>query len=505
MAVTFFFFQITSDSILTVHDDILTYMQVREGHLWQTAISDARHGRICHIPLTFLLYIPYIFNSGLIVRICAAAAIIFDMFAFYTLIRKNVDKCAAYVSCLLFISFACISNQHNLFVAYIVGHQIGIGLVMFSLDSFLSYYKSKKNSKLILSAILLFAAASLYEAMAVYIIVFVILAMYKSNGNIFENCIKIISNLRFHILFLLAYVVIYFTWQNFFPSDYDGAKLYFGNIPQSIITILIYSFGMIPGLPLAAMLYKHTISLTDIPGMIDIKMIIVALLTAAAFFFVFPKIDLHKKSKILIIICGAGILIPNIMVGFTSKYVSWSQQKSYAYVTSFYSYFFIISLAVIIMHLIYRNNKIQKPVLVVMSILVFIISLLCCVNNKAWNNTFEKQLKRYEAFYNAVSDDYFDNIEDGTVIYIPDYTGIHHDMNITKTYASIYTSRDITFQNDTSKIDFSKPVICMRYDEVSGAMFIGHISSDFISSDLYICGEYDSAVPENTNMETIFK
>ncbi len=505
MAVTFFFFQITSDSILTVHDDILTYMQVREGNLLQTALSDAKHGRICHIPLTFLLYIPYIFNSGLIVRICAAAAIIFDMYAFYTLIRKNVDKSAAYVSCLLFISFACISNQHNLFVAYIIGHQIGIGLVMFSLDSFLSYYKIQKNSKLILSAVLLFAAASLYEAMAVYIIVFVILAMYKNKGNIFENCIKIISNLRFHILFLIAYVIIYFTWQSFFPSDYDGAQLYFGNIPQSIVTILTYSFGMIPGLPLAAMLYKNTISLTDIPGMIDIKMMIAAILAATAFFFVFPKINLHKKSKILIILCISGILIPNIIVGFTSKYVSWSQQKSYAYVTSFYSYFFIISLAVIIMHLIYRNNKIQKPALVVMSILVFIISLLCCINNKSWNSIFEKQLKRYEAFYHAVSDDYFDNIEDGTIIYIPDYTGIHNDMNITKTYASIYTSRDITFKNDKSAIDFSKPVICMRYDEVSGAMFIGHIGPDFISSDLYICGEYDSAVPKSINMETIFK
>ena len=43
------FFLITADSVFTVHDDILTYMQVERGNLWQTAVDDAKHGRGCFV------------------------------------------------------------------------------------------------------------------------------------------------------------------------------------------------------------------------------------------------------------------------------------------------------------------------------------------------------------------------------------------------------------------------------------------------------------------------
>ena len=80
------FFLITADSVFTVHDDILTYMQVERGNLWQTAVDDAKHGRVGHIPLTFLLYIPYFFKSPLIVRAFGTGAVLFDMAGIYYLV-----------------------------------------------------------------------------------------------------------------------------------------------------------------------------------------------------------------------------------------------------------------------------------------------------------------------------------------------------------------------------------------------------------------------------------
>lgn len=494
-----YFFCTTANSVLTVHDDILTYMQVRQGALWQTAVDDARHGRICHIPLTFLLYIPYIFDNVLAVRIFSVLSVVFDMTALYLLIKNNIDEKSAYLSSLLFISFACISNQHNLFVAYVIGHQIPIGLILLSLNEFTKYYKKHKTSSLVSSAVLLFSASFLYEASAAYIIIFVLISMYKNKGNIFKNCMRILYDTHFHILFLLLYVIIYFAWRKFYPSDYDGAKLYFGNIPQSMITMLIYSLGLIPGLPLGAMLIKKYITFDEFMSAANILIIIIPLITAVTFYFVFPKIKDCKNKGALAMLCIAGMLTPNLIICFTSKYAEWTQHNSYSYVTSFYSYFFMIPLFLIILKTVFKSDK--KLALIFMSLIVFICSAASAVGNTAWNVYFAKNLERYKAFYAAVSDDYFDDIEDGTVVFIPDYQGIHNDMNITKSYASIYTSADITFENDPDRLDFSYPVLCMRYDPSEHTMIIGDITPSFETSNaFYIYGNDHAPIYGTINM-----
>lgn len=475
---TGFFYLYTSDCILTVHDDILTYMQTRQGDIWQTAISDAKHGRICHIPLTYLLCLPYLPDNPVFVRLCSMAAISFDMLALYSLIRRNIDKTAGYLSSLLIISFAFVSNQHNLFVSYIIGHQIPIGFVLLSLSSFTEYYKDKKNRYLLISALFLFLASVLYEACIAYIILIAFIAMYSSDGNIFKNCYKIIYNMRFHILFTAAYLTIYIIWRKMYPSDYSGAKFFWGNIPQSIITLIKYSFGMTPGLPLVAMLIKKYISINEILKETDITIFIVPLITAASFYIAFPKIKKPKNSLMLIFLYITGMLIPNIIISFTTKYTDWTQSGSYSYVTSFYSYFMMIPLFLLILKCIFKGS-IKKPCIIILSSLVFIVSLGACVNNTAWNIYFRKNLRKYEAFRNAVEDEYFDNLPSGTTIYIPDYSGIHNDMDITASFASIYSSADVKFENQGSELDFSHPVVYMKYDAQTGDIMISRIDSNF--------------------------
>ena len=479
-----FFFKSTADSVLTVHDDILTYMQVRQGTLWQTALDDAKHGRICHIPLTFLLYIPYMFNSVLMVRIFSMAAVLFDMTALYKLIKNNTDSYSAYLSCLLFIAFACISNQHNLLVSYIIGHQIPIGIMLFSINSFTEYYNSKhKTSTLIKSALLFFAASFLYEACAAYILIFIFIAMYKNNGNIFRNCTRIIYDTHFHFLLLFLYTLIYFGWRKFYPSDYEGAKLYFGDIPQSFITMIKYSAGMIPGLPALAMVVKKYITFEEFRSALNIGNIVVPLITAITFYFVFPKIKNPKNKLACALLCIAGIIIPNLIISFTPKYAEWTKGSSYSYVTSFYSYFFMIPLFLIVLKTIFRNNS--KPVMIFLSSIVFCISFVSSAGNTAWNVYFGKNLERYKAFSAAVSSSYFDNLEDGTTVYIPDYTGIHNSMDITKSFAAIYTSADINFTNKIETIDFSHPAVFLKYSPEDKSMTAGNLNADGSFSDCF--------------------
>ncbi len=471
------FFLITSDSVLTVHDDILTYMQVQRGNLWQTAVDDAKHGRIGHIPLTFLLYIPYFFKSPLTVRAFSAGAVLFDMAGLYCLIKNNINKRAGLLSCILFISFACISNQHNLFVSYIIGHQIPSGMVLFALSEFTKYYfGQKKKCRLILSAALLTAASFLYEACTAYILLFLFTAFLKNEGKFSEKSFKAVKDNAVNIAFLAGYVLVYYLWRRSYPSDYDGSVLSFANIPQSFITMLRYSSGMIPGLPAAAMLIKEYVTTAQIVNELNPFMLAAPLASAVSFGLLFPKTEIKQKKGVLILYCLAGIVIPNLIISFTPKYTEWTESGSYSYVTSFYSYFFLVPLFIVILKCIVKKNS--KVSVVILSTAVFAVSLVSTVNNTAWNCYFRTELARYSAFSDAVSSDYFDTLEDGTTVYIPDYTGIHHDMSITESFVSIYTDSDLTFTNDAESIDFSRPVIMMKYDPEKKIISCGKIDND---------------------------
>lgn len=479
------FYFVTADSVFTVHDDILTYMQVQHGRLWHTAVADAQHGRIGHIPLTYLLYIPYFFRSTAAVRLFSLASVIFDITGLYCLVKNNADRKPAFLSCIAFISFACISNQHNLFVSYTVGHQIPSGMILFSLNEFTKFY-SDRNRKIYLlkSALLLFAASFLYEACAAYIIMYILYAGYRRREGLRKNIPAIFRDVSFHFAVLIVYAGIYLGWRRFYPSDYDGSVLYFGNIPLSLLTMVKYSFGMIPGLPAAAMYIKKYITAEELKNSIDLWMLAAPAVTAAVFCCIFPKIKININKGFLLVFCISGIIIPNIIISFTPKYTEWAAGSSYSYVTSFYSYFFLIPLALIILKMIFRKNGTAGKIF--LGCAVFAVSLVCTVNNAAWNCYFEKNLARYEVFSQAVSSDYFDRLEDGTTVYIPDYTGIHNDMSITKTFASLYTGSDIEFTNSESEIDFSGPVIILKYDYENRSLECGSLNDDYSYTAEYV-------------------
>ncbi|MDO5559554.1 MAG: hypothetical protein Q4F95_08130 [Oscillospiraceae bacterium] len=482
-------------------------MQVCKGDLWHTAIADAMHGRITHIPLNLLLWLPYMAKSHAALRLFSVASVVFDMAALYKLVNNITDRLSAYMSCLLFISFACISNQHNLFCAYTLAHQITIGLVFLSLDLFIKYYREPQTKHLIYSALLLFAASFIYEAMVVYIVFFAAAAMINVTGNIFHNLFKILKDLRFHILFMAVFAAAYLFWRFLYPSDYDGAVLYLKNIPGSLLTIAVYSLGMIPGLPFAALIASGKLRISEIPSYFSYEWFIIPVLCTITFYIVLPKMKPVKNRPLMYLMCIAGIILPNIPVGLTSKYISWVRQKSYSYVTSFYSYFFVILLFVLFINGLYHKQKKKKKfVHGVLTAVVFIVSLACSINNSIFNAKFKEQLAGYTAFENAVSDKYFDNVSENAVVYIPDYSGIHNSMETTADFAHIYLNDGITFENDKDKLDFSRPVICMRFDEKTGAMLIGEIDSDFNASSVYVVGDADPSylTGDLVNMENVF-
>lgn len=457
------YFFTTAESVLTVHDDILTYAEVLHRDIAGTVKSYAVNGRISHIPMTVLLWIPYLFRSVIAVRIFSAVSVLFNISGMYSLVKNNSGKHNAYLCCMLFMAFACISNQHNLFVAYTFAHQLPIGIMLFSLDLHIKYLKYDRFRHKITSALLFFTACFMYEAMTVFLLMFAGISFYFRRKN---NVKLIFRDILLHGIMLSVYLAVYVSWRYFHPSYYDGTALYLKNLPMSVLALLKFSLGMTPTLPAFAMLAKKYITFQEFKSCISLWNILTPLLAGTAFYRVFPKIKKPEKITPAVVFCISGMLIPNVLISLTAKYTNWASQNAYSYVPSFYSYFFMIMLAVIVFSTVKRQN-VEKPVNIFLSICVSLTALVCSLGNSAWDAYFSKNLAKYRAFETALSSGYFDDIEDGTVIYIPDYSGIHNDMELTGYYAEVFISADVTFENNYDSIDFSKNVTAMYYDEDS--------------------------------------
>ena len=498
------FLFITKDSVLTVHDDIITYLQVQRGDLWNTALSDAKHGRICHIPLTYLLYIPYFAKSPIVVRLFSCLSFGFDLSAVYFLFKKLTDKYFACLSVIGTISFACISNQHNLLCAYILGHQIPVGLAMYSMYFLIRYYEENKRRFLVISSIFFVLSCFLYEASCAYIVMLFILCTSHTVKDKKPDFKALFKDMRFHITGLSVFFCIYVGWRMIYPSDYDGSKLWFGNIPLSLLACFKYSFGMFPCLPAAAVFIKKYISISEIIDALSPAVLVIPLISAAMFYYLFPKTEAPKNKLKTVSFCFLGIVLPNTIISFTEKYALWAKTGSYSYVTSFYSYFFLIPLLFFILKMVFKK-PLKKPVLIFFSVLVFFVSLTTEISNTAWNSIFEKKLLKYEAFENAVENDYFDSLPDDAVVFIPDYYGIHGNMDTTETFAHIFSSSKFDLENDASLLDFSRPVFCLRYDPKTSAVLIGKIDSSFCSDSVFVIGKYDIQTDNRFDMMAAFE
>ena len=233
---------------------------------------------------------------------------------------------------------------------------------------------------------------------------------------------------------------------------------------MSLLALFKFSLGMTPMLPSLAMLLKKYITWNEFIHSLNLWNILAPIIAGTAFYRVFPKIKKTEKTAPSVVLCISGMIVPNVLISLTEKYTYWAKQNAYSYVPSFYSYFFMIMLAVTLFSTFKRGN-VEKSVEKVFSVCVALVTLVCSLGNTAWNTYFNKNLDRYKAFEKAVSSKYFDVIPDGTVIYIPDYSGIHNDMKLTEYYADVYISADVTFENNYNNIDFSKPVVSMLYDE----------------------------------------
>lgn len=483
--------------MFAVHDDMRIYTLVRSGNLFSDAVNSAiATGRISHLWNHVLLGIPFLSGQIWVYKLMVYGTFVFDVFALFLLIKKYAGKHTAWLSVLFIFSFATISNQHNLLISYAFCHQLSLGLFLLSFYIYLRYLENNRKRDIIVAGLLLLFSYMIYEMFS-FMLLFYALAAFmsiknKSEGLKFkEYLIKCARCLAVPFLTVVFYVSVYFIFQNLNKplNAYEGTSLYFAEPIMSLLTIFIYSLGFFPVAQIVKTIVKFNMDLTGLANFITMESVVKSLLASMAGIALFLKIDLKGKEKKILPFALAGIFIPNILIGFTEKYIKLTKNGTIAYITSFYSYFFLTVFLIVVVSIIYKKAAVKKRsnlLLAFLAVMIFGVSLTADVNTNIWAEEFGVQFNKCKSFDAAVSSGLVTGASGGTRLYIPDNFGINGLMTYTEDYVGIYAENDIYCVNEAEKLDFSNKVICMRYNGDGSAMVSGYIDSNLNSKEIYI-------------------
>lgn len=490
-----FLFWNIHDIMFTVHDDMRIYTITRLHKIFESALSFAKKGRITHLWNTVLLAVPFAANSVTVYKIFSFGSIIFDAAAMYILLKNHAGRQMAYISLLIFFTFATLSPDHNLLTAYALCHQIPIGLILVSFNMDLNYLKTGRKICLVLSVLSYMAAGMIYEAFIPFVIFYAGFGIFKYyNIKKAELDVKgFLINFLAHLIPAIIYTGVYFLWKVKYPSSYDGNSIYFSEPFLSLKVVYDYSTSYSPIFQFFDLVQRHSMSFGDFISSITLGSLLKAMSVSFVIYVCFQKMTVKIPEYLILLFSGAGIFLPNLITGFTEKYAKWGKN---GYLSSFYSYFFMIVFAVTALHMIYKPIKTRtgkRMFLYSLFVITFFCSITSDITTDVWGDYYRTLYVKYQNFDAAVSDEFITGLSNDTDVYIPDNTGINGSMKYTEDYVSIYTDRNLKFHTDASELDFSHKTVCMRYKAEYSVIVMGYIDEDFTAEKLYISTADDNA------------
>lgn len=163
--------------VFTVHDDIWTYTIVRHGDLWKNAKDNLFTGRLPQLWNTLLLGFPMLLQKVWFYKGISYITLLLNGWIFYRLIKRVFGDQAAVLTTALYWGLATVTNQHNLFVSYVLARQMVIGILLLSIYFFIDYYYKSKIRYLWYSSFLYLVASMLYEAAVPFGLIFFLIAL----------------------------------------------------------------------------------------------------------------------------------------------------------------------------------------------------------------------------------------------------------------------------------------------------------------------------------------
>ncbi len=502
--------------IMSVHDDMRIYTLVRSGDLVSNAVHSAKSGRITHLWNHELLGFPFLLNKVWFYKLVSYSTTIAGVWAMWLFVYEHIDKHLSWICAALYMSLASISANHNLFISYAFCHQLPLVFIILSLHFYLKGVEEKKTKYTVISTILFLFSCMIYEAFLPYLLVFVLMTARTGNKQKlpFVNYLwYLFKTVIPHTITGVIYCIVYFTWQHFYPSDYEGTALYLDEPITSIQATIEYSTSYIPLHDAGRIARMSAQPLMNILGAVPLLGWVKNILICTAFVIFLVKYAEKVDFKGFFLSFVGAVFIPNILVSFSKQHLDAYKRGAIQYVSSYYSYSFIIIILAIFACLLYRFLK-GKNFRIIGTVFMtsMLLGLCICADLSVtfWNNYYTPLTRRYKNFDIAVATEEVTNCDSNWQIYAPDNMGIHAAESYTLDYIGIYDDTPAaSYVLKEDQLVTEKQTLCMRSDKDYLLMAFGETDKNLAADELTVASvlpmKFDVVLKSTTGKEETIK
>jgi hypothetical protein len=488
---------------LATHDDIWSYIYLTTtswpDYMVQLVDSLAARGRLALTSffVQSLTWIVYNLQSMVIYTLFSYIPIVVNAGVFAYIVSKRTNKYIGYLIVVLFFMYAQIDFQHNLFVAYPFGFNFRLFMFLLSVEFFLQHFESEKKHRLLISALLMFSTFFGYESFLTYFVLFPAFLLCKSlNGKSLKatlnDFLRSLLILKYHVVAVALFLINYIIIPRIFDVDlqYYGTTIAFDRMSiQSVLTILWYFSTDL--FPLNNFVRFGFIRNLDI-SQVSIEMVLIAFCaTIVCCYLLMKNIEITGKKVLgicFISLIGAFIFsFPHALSKHSHMFIfDWGFT---GFVTSYFSYFWFILIIAVLLIYAYKLLKFRKLLLLIIAPIVFVTTIFTSISNDYFIRQHEDNLTRYKAFSSIFSSEFAANIEDGAYIYVREFVGVHHFLQMNARYVYHLSGREVNFSRNFEDIAHESNRYFLNYCGINNFIMLGKIcpeTADLAGDKLFI-------------------
>lgn len=427
----------------TTTDDLTANLKYKQNISYQDIVSERFRsvGRILFLSSSVGFFLSKITDSTYLVVILNSIVLFVNIYFFAFLIGRSLGKDYKYLILLGLVSYIPNAWEHNLLLAYPVTFHLANLLVMISVYIFHISLKIKDkyiSLMLILSySILYILVLNVYEIYLMYIPLFLFIFISHINFKINPGSIFLFTKrLSIILLFLAVYIAFYFFFREKMPNLEYGYTYKGINFFGAAQVLSKYSLSTFPGYMYET--YSRTNVIRPISYFLAADKYILfraiepTWLVKGALVFLFAYYLFESLKPLKLKKANFGIFIaiyltfaPNLPISITSKYIDWVVNKgSNHFLTSFFSYYGIILLVMIITAMLVSNvvNKYAKfAMIIVFSFIFSCASVLTDYSNLSIAKQQEKVNISRRLVKSLLNSNVFEEIKNGSAIYAPSF------------------------------------------------------------------------------------
>ncbi|MCQ2284476.1 MAG: hypothetical protein MJZ57_06200 [Bacteroidales bacterium] len=428
----------------TTADDLEYYLTFLNGNYWEDAQIYAKYSGRFYFLITKPLYsLVYAANCFALLKFIQNALLLSSYIAFAHMIRKifNAENLGIATYALLVCFTPVTSSLHIPFIAYPGFFTLSFALLCLAVIFFLKYIETDKYAYVIVSAVLCFIVALFYETYLIFLLLFCLFLLIRnwrkySIKNLFKTKDFYKEMLPF-VCVVALYVGIYFIFRAFVDNQYDGSSfahplnwenfrgiihrctLYVSplqqykleheaiqlNSPALVGHLLNYRFAFLHASPLA---YIH------------------ALIVCFVLTCLLAQSKKNLSWKVLIVTAVSALVFAwssHFLIAVSAKYnIEWGAWIV-GYVTSYYAYFGVIVLMLVMGLAVYKLGSFWSPLrYVVMTLLMFSMAFMVVITdytNDCLAHEWQRSEERFFLYDDMVQKQAFNGITEQDVFYCP--------------------------------------------------------------------------------------